>query len=83
MNITGLPIYRDKIGGIGTPTSDEERTKISLGTSRLLMIINGYSGNEGLMDAGKYAITLLSKYVSAKNVEIKRITVDGVTDVVL
>jgi DNA/RNA-binding domain of Phe-tRNA-synthetase-like protein len=83
LNITGLPVYRDKIGGIGTPTSDEERTKISLGTSRLLMIINGYSGNEGLMDAGKYAITLLSKYVSAKNVEIKRITVDGVADVVL
>ena len=83
LNIAGLPVYRDKIGGIGTPTSDEERTKISLETSRLLMIINGYSGNEGLMDAGKYAITLLSKYVSAKNVEIKRITVDGVTDVVL
>ena len=83
LNIAGLPVYRDKIGGIGTPTSDEERTKISLETSRLLMIINGYSGNEGLMDAGKYAITLLSKYVSAKNVEIKRITVDGVADVVL
>jgi DNA/RNA-binding domain of Phe-tRNA-synthetase-like protein len=83
LNIAGLPVYRDKIGGIGTPTSDEERTKISLETSRLLMIINGYSGNEGLMDAGKYAITLLSKYVSAKNVEIKRITVDEVTNVVL
>ena len=29
MNIEGLPVYRDEAGGIGTPTSDEERTKIS------------------------------------------------------
>lgn len=29
LNIEGLPVYKDTIGGIGTPTSDEERTKIS------------------------------------------------------
>lgn len=77
LNIAGLPVYRDKIGGIGTPTSDEERTKISLETSSLLMIINGYSGKEGLMEAGKYAVSLLNKYVSAINVEIKQITKDS------
>lgn len=71
LNIAGLPVYRDGIGGIGTPTSDEERTKISLETTHLLMIINGYSGFDGLIDAGKYAISLLSKYVSATNIEIK------------
>jgi hypothetical protein len=27
LNVEGLPLYRDKIGGIGTPTSDNERTK--------------------------------------------------------
>ena len=27
INIEGLPVYRDQIGGVGTPTSDNERTK--------------------------------------------------------
>lgn len=44
LNIEGLPIYRDQIGGIGTPTSDEERTKLDLSTTKLLMLINAYNG---------------------------------------
>ena len=44
LNVEGLPLYRDTLGGIGTPTSDNERTKISNETTHLLMIINGYSG---------------------------------------
>ena len=64
LNIEGLPVYRDEIGGIGTPTSDEERTKIEIGTTSLLMLINGYSGKEGLMEAGRYALGLLRKYAS-------------------
>lgn len=46
INIEGLPVYRDRVGGIGTPTSDNERTKISLKTRRLLVVINGYDGDE-------------------------------------
>lgn len=70
LNIEGLPVYRDEVGGIGTPTSDEERTKLSVETSRLLMLINGYSGEEGLKDAVDYSISLLKKYASAKNIEV-------------
>lgn len=70
LNIVGLPVYRDQIGGIGTPTSDEERTKISMETTSLLMIINGYSGSEGLFEAGEYAMDLLKRYASAENVEV-------------
>lgn len=44
-NIAGLPVYRDALGGIGTPTSDHERTKLSLDTTHLLTIVNGYDGN--------------------------------------
>lgn len=29
LNIHGLPVYRDAKGGVGTPTSDNERTKIT------------------------------------------------------
>ncbi len=70
LNIEGLPVYRDAVGGIGTPTSDEERTKISIETNKLLMIINGYSGEEGLAEAVAYSQELLSKYADARNVEI-------------
>ena len=70
LNIAGLPVYRDQVGGIGTPTSDEERTKISLETTSILMIINGYSGSEGLKEAGDYALDLLRRYASAENVEV-------------
>lgn len=67
LNISGLPVYRDNSGGIGTPTSDEERTKIELQTTKLLIIINGYSGEEGLKEAGEIAEDLLKRYVSAIN----------------
>jgi len=70
LNISGLPVYRDEIGGIGTPTSDNERTKLSLSTTRLLMIINAYSGKEVLEEALDFSELLLKKYVNA--VDIRR-----------
>ena len=45
INIHGLPVYRDAIGGVGTPTSDNERTKMTLSTRHLIVLINGYDGN--------------------------------------
>ena len=77
LNIAGLPVYRDAIGGIGTPTSDEERTKISLETTSLLMIINGYSGKDGLLESGQYALDLLQKYNDAKEIEMSFISKKG------
>ncbi|MDO5522758.1 MAG: phenylalanine--tRNA ligase beta subunit-related protein [Bacteroidia bacterium] len=67
LNIEGLPVYRDDVGGIGTPTSDEERTKITADTSRLLMIINGYSGKEGLKEGVDYSVELLKKFAKASD----------------
>lgn len=67
LNIEGLPVYRDAVGGVGTPTSDEERTKISPDTTNLLMIINGYSGEEGLQEAVDYSVELLKKYTGAED----------------
>jgi DNA/RNA-binding domain of Phe-tRNA-synthetase-like protein len=46
LNIAGLPVYRDQQGGVGTPTSDNERTKMTLATTHLLVLINGYDGDE-------------------------------------
>lgn len=68
MNIEGLPVYRDTIGGIGTPTSDEERTKITMQTSHILMIINGYSGEEGLWDAARMSAQLFRDFAAAETI---------------
>ncbi|MDD2612236.1 MAG: phenylalanine--tRNA ligase beta subunit-related protein [Bacteroidales bacterium] len=72
LNIEGLPVYRDEVGGIGTPTSDEERTKIDLGTKKLLMIINSAVGPEGLEKTLVLSRKLLEDYVQAKSFEIGR-----------
>lgn len=70
MNIEGLPVYRDEIGGIGTPTSDHERTKIDLSTTTFLALINGYSGEKGLKEAVEFMQSLLRKYADSDGGEI-------------
>ena len=70
LNIEGMPVYRDALGGIGTPTSDHERTKLTLGTTRLLAIMNGYSGREGLAESMDYLVGLLQDYAAATDLHI-------------
>ena len=65
LNIACMPIVRDAVGGIGTPTSDHERTKMDVGTTHILVIINGYSGEEGLREAAEMTCELLQRYASA------------------
>ena len=65
LNIEGLPVYRDSAGGIGTPTSDNERTKMGLETQHILAIVNGYSGNDGLAEAAGMIQELLRKYTAS------------------
>ncbi len=69
LNIEGLPVYRDTVGGIGTPTSDHDRTKITSDTRQLLVIINGYNGEEGLQRAINLSVDLLKKYADAKEIQ--------------
>ena len=63
LNICGLPVYRDAEGGVGTPTSDNERTKMTLDTRHLVVLINGYDGNEQrVRENAEYIQQLLRKY---------------------
>lgn len=63
INIQGLPVYRDGIGGVGTPTSDNERTKITINTNHLLVLINGYDGNEALVrQNAEYVQQLIKRF---------------------
>lgn len=70
LNIEGLPVFRDSAGGIGTPTSDHERTKMGLDTRHILAIINGYGGAEGLSQAADMLLQLLQRHAAATEGEI-------------
>lgn len=70
LNIEGLPVYRDAVGGIGTPTSDNERTKMDLETTHILAIVNGYNGKEGLKEAAEMIQSLLRAYAESDGGEV-------------
>lgn len=68
LNIAGLPVYRDATGGVGTPTSDNERTKMTLGTRRLVALVNGYDGNEHDVQAtAQLIIDLVTRFRNGRN----------------
>ena len=72
LNIEGLPVYRDTMGGIGTPTSDHERTKLSLESQRILAIVNGYDGNrEQVRACAEFMQELLQKYAFSDGGQIR------------
>lgn len=67
LNIEGLPVYRDQRGGIGTPTSDHERTKLTEGSTHLLALINGYDGNiEQVKACAEYLSDLMLRFADAE-----------------
>ena len=71
LNIEGLPVWRDTLGGIGTPTSDHERTKMDIGTRHILAIINGYDGDENrLREAAEMTQELLRRYAGSDGGEV-------------
>ena len=70
LNIEHMPVIRDAAGGIGTPTSDHERTKMDIDTRHILAIINGYSGSEGLHEAAEMTARLLERYASAADYQV-------------
>lgn len=74
LNIEGLPVYRDAEGGIGTPTSDHERTKMEPGTRSVLYIINAYDGDgDGAMECARYVQELLRRFAASDGGEARLI----------
>ncbi len=68
LNIACMPVYRDSIGGIGTPTSDNERTKLDLSTRRLLMCVNVYGEEMPVEDTVRMIVDSLERFADAKNI---------------
>lgn len=72
LNIEHMPVYRDAAGGIGTPTSDNERTKLDVSSCRLLAIVNGYDGGMHFPEAVRSIEELLREFADCRSVEIRR-----------
>ena len=68
LNISGMPVYRDEVSGVATPTSDEERTKITLDTCTLQMNINGFGEEMPMEETVAWSVELLRKYGGATEV---------------
>lgn len=45
VNIAELPVFADEVGPFGSPTSDSERTMITLNTTNILMVLISFSGD--------------------------------------
>ena len=71
LNIEGLPVYRDALGAIGTPTSDVDRSKLSLETTRLLLVIHSAGGSSGLDEGVALAKRLLTHYAQAHDFSLQ------------
>lgn len=71
LNICGLPVWRDNVGGVGTPTSDNDRTKLSPDTTRLVMTVNMYSDNPTPDDTVDMIVGLLEQYADARNINVR------------
>lgn len=71
LNIAGMPVYRDAIGGIGTPTSDNERTKIDLNTTHAVICIHIYGLDMPVEEAINLTERLLTQYAAARNITVR------------
>ena len=70
LNIACLPVFRDAVGGVGTPTSDNDRTKLSEDTHRLLMTSNCYAPHE-VDETVALTERLLRQYASATDIRVR------------
>jgi DNA/RNA-binding domain of Phe-tRNA-synthetase-like protein len=71
LNLEGLPVFCDAVGPHGSPTSDSERTMVTLGTKQVIAIIISFGGAETLPRWGQQMTELLRKHASGKNIQLE------------
>ena len=68
LNLEHLPVFVDGAGPFGSPTSDSERTLISMDTDELLMVIIGFGETPDMSAALEFAAERLRLYCYAKDI---------------
>ena len=69
INIESLPVFADRAGAFGSPTSDSERAMVSMETKKILMIVFSFTGPEGLERWMQRAGELLWRYSGGDMIE--------------
>jgi DNA/RNA-binding domain of Phe-tRNA-synthetase-like protein len=69
LNLERLPVFCDAVGPHGSPTSDSERTMVTLDTKRVIAIIISFGGAEGLERWAQRMSGLLKQFASGRAVE--------------
>src|SRR5262249_47723786 len=71
LNLEGLPVFCDVQGPFGSPTSDSERTMITLESKRIALVIIPCCQGERLENDFARTTEFLKRYAAATNVETK------------
>ena len=74
LNIEDLPVFEDKLGKFGSPTSDSERVKITNDTTSISMNIVSFSGIANLDFYLKQLKDYLIQFAEAENIETEIIS---------
>ena len=76
-NLESLPVLADARGPFGSPTSDSERSMITLDAEQVLMVLYAFGNGSGLARALEFAADCLTSYCDAREVETALITARG------
>lgn len=74
LNLEGLPVFCDEAGPHGSPTSDSERTMVTLATEQIAAMVVSFGGTEGLEHACQRMSSLLEKYAQGHETQIEFIS---------
>jgi len=66
INIEKLPLFRDRKGAFGSPTSDSERAKVTLDTKQFLTVIISFSGEDDVEKTIEMLMGKLERYAGAE-----------------
>jgi len=71
LNLEDLPVFSDEEGPHGSPTSDSERTMVTLNTTRVAAILISFGGPEGLRESSDRMVALFAKYADGRDLQIE------------
>ena len=71
LNLEDLPVFSDQQGPHGSPTSESERTMVTLATTRVAAILISFGGPEGLRQSCDRMLALFSQYAGGRDSQIE------------
>ena len=66
LNMENMPLFRDRMGAFGSPTSDSPRTMVTATTTGFLMVIIDFMGSDRFQPAIEESISWMEKHGKAK-----------------